>query len=186
MFVRRTLPCKLFFLNLGIIQITPATIRQAPISESFKNASTNYAISINVNLVFVFRKEQLLAIRKPVMIIPNLAIHLATADERSAFKVNAETHLQPVFCSKMKDEPAAEEGASEPEKKKDWMYQTGFSSSMQLMVIWRRLLRCIARIFAVKCSRLRGKRETLKQGLTAAILLILSFVLQLQRQLENE
>ena len=39
-------------------------------------------------------KEKLLAIRKPLMIIPNLAIHLSTAEERKAFAVNAETHLQ--------------------------------------------------------------------------------------------
>lgn len=32
------------------------------------------------------------------MLVPNLAIHLTTADERKAFTVNAETHLQPVLC----------------------------------------------------------------------------------------
>jgi len=64
-------------------------------------------------------KEELLAIRKPLMIIPNLAIHLATAEERKAFAVNAETHLQPVFCSKMKDEPEdLAEGTGEAAKKK--------------------------------------------------------------------
>lgn len=50
--------------------------------------------------------EKLVRIAKPVMIIPNLAIHLQTADERKAFNVNTESHLQPVLCSKLFDDEA--------------------------------------------------------------------------------
>mmetsp|Transcript_76556 Transcript_76556/g.212641 ORF Transcript_76556/g.212641 Transcript_76556/m.212641 type:complete len:471 (+) Transcript_76556:113-1525(+) len=50
--------------------------------------------------------EKLVRIAQPVMIIPNLAIHLQSADERKAFSVNTESHLQPVMCSKMFDDAA--------------------------------------------------------------------------------
>ena len=43
-------------------------------------------------------EEQLVRIPEPVMIIPNLAIHLTTADERKAFGFNNETHLQPIMA----------------------------------------------------------------------------------------
>jgi len=53
----------------------------------------------NKNLV-----ERLVHITKPICILPNLAIHLASADERKAFAVNTETQLQPVLCSKFQDD----------------------------------------------------------------------------------
>mmetsp|Transcript_96837 Transcript_96837/g.215873 ORF Transcript_96837/g.215873 Transcript_96837/m.215873 type:complete len:476 (+) Transcript_96837:49-1476(+) len=51
--------------------------------------------------------ERLVRITKPVMLIPNLAIHLQSADERKAFAVNTESHVQPVLCSKIFDDEAA-------------------------------------------------------------------------------
>ncbi len=42
--------------------------------------------------------EELIHIPEPVMVIPNLAIHLTSADERKAFSPNTETNLQPVLC----------------------------------------------------------------------------------------
>lgn len=60
--------------------------------------------------------EKLVRIAKPIMIIPNLAIHLTSADERKAFQVNPESHLQPLLCSKARDDhyrPEAKEGAQE-------------------------------------------------------------------------
>lgn len=44
-------------------------------------------------------KETLVRIAKPILTIPNLAIHLQTADERKAFLVNPETHLQPILLT---------------------------------------------------------------------------------------
>lgn len=51
--------------------------------------------------------EKLVRIPRPLMVIPNLAIHLKDADERKAFNFSTETHLQPVLCSKMFDEAFA-------------------------------------------------------------------------------
>ena len=53
--------------------------------------------------------EKLVRINRPIMMIPNLAVHLQTADERKAFSVNPETHLQPVICSQLFDEEVREE-----------------------------------------------------------------------------
>merc|ERR550534_2604479 len=50
--------------------------------------------------------EKLVRITDPLMILPNFAIHLQSAEERKAFAVNPETHLQPVLCSKMFDDEA--------------------------------------------------------------------------------
>lgn len=44
-------------------------------------------------------KETLVHQPEPLLVIPNLAIHLKTAEERKAFDVNAEKHLQPLLCS---------------------------------------------------------------------------------------
>lgn len=52
-------------------------------------------------------KEKLIHVKKPVLLLPNLAIHLQTAEERKAFNVNPETHLQPVLCSKSFDDKNA-------------------------------------------------------------------------------
>ncbi|CAD7929266.1 unnamed protein product [Amoebophrya sp. A120] len=43
-------------------------------------------------------EEKLVRIDRPVLLVPNLAIHLQTADERKAFSINTETNLQPVLC----------------------------------------------------------------------------------------
>eukprot|EP00746_Dinoflagellata_sp_MGD_P066125 gnl/MRDRNA2_/MRDRNA2_27444_c1_seq1.p1 gnl/MRDRNA2_/MRDRNA2_27444_c1~~gnl/MRDRNA2_/MRDRNA2_27444_c1_seq1.p1 ORF type:complete len:488 (-),score=76.41 gnl/MRDRNA2_/MRDRNA2_27444_c1_seq1:60-1523(-) len=53
--------------------------------------------------------EKLVRIVKPIMIIPNLAIHLTSADERKAFAVNTESHLQPIICSKARDDQCRSE-----------------------------------------------------------------------------
>lgn len=68
--------------------------------------------------------ERLVRVPDPVMIIPNLAIHLQTADERKAFNVNTESHLQPVLCSSAFEaeatKPAADaEGAAKEAAAKD-------------------------------------------------------------------
>jgi aspartyl aminopeptidase len=42
--------------------------------------------------------SRLVKVDRPILRVPNLAIHLNTADERSAFKVNKEDHLVPILC----------------------------------------------------------------------------------------
>lgn len=61
--------------------------------------------------------EHLVRIARPVLILPNLAIHLQTADERKAFAVNPETNLQPVLCSKIFDDDASAAAGREAEQK---------------------------------------------------------------------
>ena len=35
--------------------------------------------------------------KKPILRVPNLCIHLQTADERAKLEINKETHLAPIF-----------------------------------------------------------------------------------------
>ncbi|GBG28826.1 Aspartyl aminopeptidase [Hondaea fermentalgiana] len=63
-------------------------------------------------------KEELVHIKKPVLRVPNLAIHLQTAAERSAFQYNKEDHLTPILgvasetLNSVKKEDTIEEGAA--------------------------------------------------------------------------
>jgi len=41
--------------------------------------------------------RRLVNLKRPLLRIPNLCIHLQSADERSSFKVNKENHLQPII-----------------------------------------------------------------------------------------
>ena len=45
--------------------------------------------------------SKLVKIDRPILRVPNLAIHLSTADERAAFKVNKEDHLVPMLCQEV-------------------------------------------------------------------------------------
>mmetsp|Transcript_78299 Transcript_78299/g.162655 ORF Transcript_78299/g.162655 Transcript_78299/m.162655 type:complete len:479 (+) Transcript_78299:87-1523(+) len=67
--------------------------------------------------------EKLVHIPEPLMIIPNLAIHLQSADERKGFSPNTESHLQPVLCSKQFDEAASSSaGRPSEEAMKEGVY----------------------------------------------------------------
>jgi aspartyl aminopeptidase len=44
-------------------------------------------------------EERLLHVMRPMCIIPSLAIHLQTAEERKGFEPNLENHLMPILCS---------------------------------------------------------------------------------------
>jgi len=49
-------------------------------------------------------EHRLVRIKRPILRVPNLAIHLTPADERSAFKFNTQTHLGfPVLATSIKD-----------------------------------------------------------------------------------
>lgn len=57
--------------------------------------------------------ERLLRVSRPLFYLPNLAIHLQTPEEIAAFKINKETHLQPVLCSMIAEQLT---GVLEPAK----------------------------------------------------------------------
>lgn len=64
---------------------------------------------------------KLVKIDRPILRVPNLAIHLTTADERAAFKVNKEDHLVPILCqevSKALDDSSS--GSSEGQEPDQW------------------------------------------------------------------
>uniref|UniRef100_A0A7S1B960 aspartyl aminopeptidase n=1 Tax=Corethron hystrix TaxID=216773 RepID=A0A7S1B960_9STRA len=54
-------------------------------------------------------ESKFVLIELPVARVSNLAIHLATADERAAFRVNKEDHLQPIIGTKSVLEEEAKE-----------------------------------------------------------------------------
>eukprot|EP00002_Diphylleia_rotans_P007586 TRINITY_DN1723_c0_g1_i1.p1 TRINITY_DN1723_c0_g1~~TRINITY_DN1723_c0_g1_i1.p1 ORF type:complete len:476 (-),score=105.93 TRINITY_DN1723_c0_g1_i1:179-1606(-) len=57
--------------------------------------------------------HRLVHIKRPIMRIPNLAIHLHSAAEREAFKFNNQNHLRPILASAIQNEllkPAAFKG----------------------------------------------------------------------------
>jgi aspartyl aminopeptidase len=49
------------------------------------------------------KEERLVHIPRPICIIPSLAIHLQSAEERKAFDINTENHLMPLVCSVSSD-----------------------------------------------------------------------------------
>lgn len=63
-------------------------------------------------------KKRLVHVKRPVLRVPSLAIHLQSADERSAFGPNKETHLQPILTmiEDMLNKPSAgkADGADDP------------------------------------------------------------------------
>ena len=63
--------------------------------------------------------QKLVKIDRALLRIPNLAIHLQTAKEREAFKVNKEDHLSPILAGKIEDalnEKATDEKENKPTK----------------------------------------------------------------------
>lgn len=64
-------------------------------------------------------EEKLIRIPRPLLIIPNLAIHLQSTEERGALKINPENHLRPVLCSEVKrlllTDPEQKENEARPQ-----------------------------------------------------------------------
>lgn len=61
-------------------------------------------------IVLKNREERLIHIPEPVCIIPSLAIHLQSAEERKSFDPNTENHLMPILCSASFSSPSVAEG----------------------------------------------------------------------------
>eukprot|EP00920_Eleutheroschizon_duboscqi_P016712 GHVT01039557.1.p1 GENE.GHVT01039557.1~~GHVT01039557.1.p1 ORF type:complete len:422 (-),score=113.15 GHVT01039557.1:132-1397(-) len=55
-------------------------------------------------------EERLVRFERPLAVLPNLAIHLQTAEERGAFKINKELHLRPVLCTADRAAPGTSQG----------------------------------------------------------------------------
>ena len=63
-------------------------------------------------------EQKLVRIDRPILRIPNLAIHLLTASEREAFKVNKEDHLSPILATEAKK--ALDGSKSDKNEEEDW------------------------------------------------------------------
>ena len=61
-------------------------------------------------------EQKLIKIDRSVVHIPNLAIHLQTAKEREAFKVNKEDHLVPILSTVVEKVLSVGEGGEETKK----------------------------------------------------------------------
>ena len=48
-------------------------------------------------------EQRLVRINRAILRVPNLAIHLQTAEEREAFKINKEDHLSPILATEAKN-----------------------------------------------------------------------------------
>ena len=53
--------------------------------------------------------QELIKIDQAILRIPNLAIHLQTATEREAFKINKEDHLAPIIATAVKETLSAKD-----------------------------------------------------------------------------
>ncbi|EPR58331.1 aspartyl aminopeptidase [Toxoplasma gondii ME49] len=62
--------------------------------------------------------EKLIRVDRPILVLPNLAIHLQSAEEISAFKINKETHLQPVLCTEVYTQLLAANDSTAREEKR--------------------------------------------------------------------
>jgi aspartyl aminopeptidase len=64
-------------------------------------------------------EQRLVKIDRPVLRISNLAIHLRTADEREAFKVNKEDHLSPILAMEAEKALTGEKPMKSDDSSKD-------------------------------------------------------------------
>ncbi len=78
-------------------------------------------------------------IDRAILRIPNLAIHLLTADERKAFAVNKEDHLSPILAGKIEDAFNAEKEAtdenSDDSKGKDKSAKDGWTEHQEPLLV---------------------------------------------------
>ena len=56
--------------------------------------------------------HRLVCINRPVLRVPNLCIHLRSADEREVFKVNKEDHMIPILCDHVEKTMTSSSSAS--------------------------------------------------------------------------
>jgi aspartyl aminopeptidase len=81
-------------------------------------------------------QQKLIKIDRAIMRIPNLAIHLLTADERKAFKVNNEDHLSPILAMAAQTAlGGVEEDSSDDKKKKEKEEKNGWKEFQEPVLL---------------------------------------------------
>jgi len=104
-----------------------------------------------------FIEQRLVKIDQPILRVPNLAIHLQTAEERKAFKINNEDHLSPILAMSAEKalsgdinndnsdkEKANDDGWTEHQEVSGMVFEYNISSKKQVYVVHTRLLICIS------------------------------------------
>mmetsp|Transcript_21932 Transcript_21932/g.45687 ORF Transcript_21932/g.45687 Transcript_21932/m.45687 type:complete len:509 (+) Transcript_21932:1084-2610(+) len=79
--------------------------------------------------------QRLVDLERPILRIPNLAIHLQTAGEREAFKVNKEDHLQPILATEVKKTLEGSAAPSTPSEGVDKPTQDAWQSSQSPLLL---------------------------------------------------
>jgi len=65
-------------------------------------------------------RQELIKIDQAILRIPNLAIHLQTATEREAFKINKEDHLAPIIATAVKDSLGSKSKSEKDDNDDEW------------------------------------------------------------------
>ena len=65
-------------------------------------------------------EQRLVRINRPILRVPNLAIHLQTTEEREAFKINKEDHLSPILATEAKKALTGSSSDSSSSSDDDW------------------------------------------------------------------
>ena len=66
-------------------------------------------------------EHRLVRVGRPVLRVPNLAIHLRSAEEREVFKVNKEDHIVPVLCDHVEKAMTNGTNAGDGDEPDQWM-----------------------------------------------------------------
>ncbi|KAL9183230.1 hypothetical protein ACHAXT_005017 [Thalassiosira profunda] len=81
-------------------------------------------------------RQELVKIDRAVLRVPNLAIHLQTATEREAFKVNKEDHLAPIIATAVKASLGGKGGdGTEKEKKEEKGEDDGWTKHQEPLLV---------------------------------------------------
>ena len=83
-------------------------------------------------------EQQLVKIDRAILRVPNLAIHLQTATEREAFKINKEDHLSPILALEAKKSLTGDDEKDKKDKKdkkKDKKKEDGWSEHQEPLLL---------------------------------------------------
>lgn len=80
-------------------------------------------------------EQKLVKIDRAILRVPNLAIHLQTAIEREAFKINKEDHLSPILALEAKKSLTGSDEKEKKDKKKDKKKEDGWSEHQEPLLL---------------------------------------------------